>query len=470
MIKPAIVVPISSVVCLTTILLLTGVLFAATTARGQSVAAQLDPGNVVLTQLSNTVGLERYRILYNLNATNRIASGLTVADLNAIIAGMEDQRAQVIRLMARKLQQNLSAADVVALSGQTTGSTRYAILYNLNAANRIASGLTVTDLNAIIAGMEDQRAQVIRLMARKLQPNLSAADVVASGGSARAVPSIGANSQASDQSATSAQPSSGAAAPAQATEAAPRITLVTGHSDAVGVELGRWNGQPAYAPATASNRYKGFLASDSYTYGSAAANPYYWDIHGSNFGEQEGAIQVGPAPSPFGSVIVVRWTPTKIRVKAVASRSYRASTITLRVVTYGGQISPLYRDNAVGLIKSRGFGQCTWEVAYQRLAAGLSIPARAYPAGTAIDHDYVPQRYDVLFWGDKHTAIITSEPVHVVAADGLKTWSFMVTERNARWNEEATTRMSSFKVTGSQIVEGVLSEATKLGTATSYWR
>jgi hypothetical protein len=109
-------------------------------------------------------------------------------------------------------------------------------------------------------------------------------------------------------------------------------------------------------------------------------------------------------------------------------------------------------------------------VAYQRLAAGLSIPARAYPAGTAIDHDYVPQRYDVLFWGDKHTAIITSEPVHVVAADGLKTWSFMVTERNARWNEEATTRMSSFKVTGSQIVEGVLSEATKLGTATSYWR
>ena len=89
----------------------------------------------------------------------------------------------MINLMARMLQPNLTAADVVALSGDTRGSTRYGILHNLKVANRIASGLSVADLNAIIVGMEDQRAKVISLMARMLQPNLSAADIVASGGS-----------------------------------------------------------------------------------------------------------------------------------------------------------------------------------------------------------------------------------------------------------------------------------------------
>jgi hypothetical protein len=148
-------------------------------AMSQTVAPPSDLGRQVTAQLGSTSGAERYRILHNLNAANRIASGLTVADLNAIIAGMEDQRAKVVSLMANKLQPNLSAAEVVALSGQTRGTTRYGILHNLNAANRIASGLTVADLNAIIAGMEDQRAKVISLMARKLQPNLSAADVVA---------------------------------------------------------------------------------------------------------------------------------------------------------------------------------------------------------------------------------------------------------------------------------------------------
>jgi hypothetical protein len=160
-------------------------------ARSQTVGAQTDAGRQVAALLGDTSGAERYRILHNLNAANRIASGLTVADLNVIIAGMEDQRAKVISLMARKLQPNLSAADVVALLGDTHGSTRYTILHNLNAANRVAPELTVADLNAIIVGMEDQREKVISLMARKLQTNLSAADVVASGAIGGTVPTTG---------------------------------------------------------------------------------------------------------------------------------------------------------------------------------------------------------------------------------------------------------------------------------------
>ena len=91
-------------------------------ARSQIVAAQTDAGRQVARQLGATSGAERYGIVHNLNVTNRIASGLRVADLNSIIAGMEDQRAKVISLMARKLQPNLTAADVVALSGDTAAA------------------------------------------------------------------------------------------------------------------------------------------------------------------------------------------------------------------------------------------------------------------------------------------------------------------------------------------------------------
>jgi len=183
---------LQGVVSVLSVSVLAGALCVATTARSQSVGSPLTVGREVLAQLGGTSGAERYRILYSLKAANRIASGLTVNDLNAIIVGMEDRRTRVISLMARDVVPNLSAADVVALSGQTSGSSRYRILYSLKAANRIASGLTVNDLNAIIVGMEDQRTRVISLMARDLVPNLSAADVVASGGTAGTAPAPGA--------------------------------------------------------------------------------------------------------------------------------------------------------------------------------------------------------------------------------------------------------------------------------------
>jgi hypothetical protein len=166
-----------SVVNLLATALIFGAMSGIAPARSQAVAAQTDAGRQIGAQLGATSGAERYGILHTLKVTNRIAPGLTVADLNAIIVGMEDQRAKVINLMARMLQPNLTAADVVALSGETRGNTRYGILHTLKVTNRIAPGLTVADLNAIIVGMEDQRAKVINLMARMLQPNLTAADV-----------------------------------------------------------------------------------------------------------------------------------------------------------------------------------------------------------------------------------------------------------------------------------------------------
>ncbi|MDP2198456.1 MAG: hypothetical protein Q8K01_07725 [Sulfurimicrobium sp.] len=130
-----------------------------------------DAGNAVLAKLGNSSGTMRFDILNALMSHSRVASGLTAADLNAIIVGMEDQRARVVSLMARMLQANLGATEVVALSGQTSGRMRFDILNALMSHSRVASGLTAADLNAIIVGMEDQRARVVSLMARLLQAN-----------------------------------------------------------------------------------------------------------------------------------------------------------------------------------------------------------------------------------------------------------------------------------------------------------
>ena len=127
-------------------------------------------------------GEARYRSLYDLVSQNRVAPNLSVADFNAIVAGMEDQRVRTMSLMARMLVANLGAADVVSLSGQTTGDMRYAILYDLVSQNRVASNLSVADFNAIVAGMEDQRVRTMSLMARMLVANLGAADVVSLSG------------------------------------------------------------------------------------------------------------------------------------------------------------------------------------------------------------------------------------------------------------------------------------------------
>ena len=74
---------------------------------------------------------------------------------------MEDQRGRTISRLGSLIVANLSAADVVSLSGRTTGMDRNNILGSLLSQGRVASGLTQADVNLIIVGMEDQRARTI---------------------------------------------------------------------------------------------------------------------------------------------------------------------------------------------------------------------------------------------------------------------------------------------------------------------
>jgi hypothetical protein len=90
-------------------------------AQNQSITPVPDGGQVISAELGRTSGAARYKILYSLKAADRVATGLTVADLNKIIAGMEDQRVKVVNLMRRDLVPNLTATDVVVASSTDGG-------------------------------------------------------------------------------------------------------------------------------------------------------------------------------------------------------------------------------------------------------------------------------------------------------------------------------------------------------------
>lgn len=266
-----------------------------------------------------------------------------------------------------------------------------------------------------------------------------------------------------------------------ATVPAPVVTSITGYSDGGGVSAGRWTGQPSHAPAWASNRYKGFLASDSFNYGSAASNPYDWDINGSNFGSQ-GTVSISPLPTPFTNVTIVSWTASKIRIKAVAYPGYQSSVIYLKVTTSTGSTSNTFADRAVGIIKSRGCFQCPWLVAKTRLERGLSVPPTAYsttaaiPAVGAADSGYRPAQWDCLTYDRNHVAIITSTPTPVNNPDGSLTLSFTVTESNANWDEAISTSTRTYKLSKANslgkrtVLSGIGTNASTSWVATGYFR
>lgn len=262
----------------------------------------------------------------------------------------------------------------------------------------------------------------------------------------------------------------------------PRVKSITGISDGVGVTAGRWNGQPSYAPKGASNKYVGMLASDCYDYGTKSSNPYYWDINGSGFGSKKGSIDLFPYPTPFESIVIDSWSDTKIRVRVVLARSVSTAGFKLVVNTANGTKSSEFKDTAVSIIKSRGFGQCPYHVANRRLDKGLPIPPRAYSTTGDImsvgssGKAYEPKRWDCLVYGDRHVAIITSTPKKKSNSDGSITYEFTLEEMNAKWDEKVTKSTQSFTVgkadtSGNRkVIKGIGTAASSKWVATGFYR
>jgi hypothetical protein len=236
-----------------------------------------------------------------------------------------------------------------------------------------------------------------------------------------------------------------------------KITGISGHNDKVGVRNGKWTGQPSRAPRTASNAYLDHYVIDSQN------NSYFWTIQGENFGNSVGSVQlfdrnfnvlrdftieISPSNWKSNSIRITVKHKDKQNFQFFRNAYIRVSRLknpppTSNTDSYIWE-TPI---NIVGIIQSRGFGQCTWFVANTRLNQSLRIPPSAYTTtGQINDANYVPALWDCLTYGSSHVAIITSVPTSVTNSDRSTSWKFTVSEMNAKWNESSSTFNAEFRV------------------------
>lgn len=251
----------------------------------------------------------------------------------------------------------------------------------------------------------------------------------------------------------------------------PKISGISGNSDGVGVLNARWTGNPhPNGCANFTNLYLNYYVVDCYNYGSAALNPYYWDINGTSFGTVQGSVSISGM-----SVLVVSWTDTKIRVKPSAGYNFggmSGGTVKITKPNSGGSCTFSITPGIIPILKSRGLGQCTYEVAFRRIGAGKALPPSAYSTSGSINSAYIPQQWDVLFWSFNssgslsHTGIITSAVTSSGTGTG-KTYTFTLTERNAYCDERVTTKICTFKPLTNT---GIYSLGSSTKQAAKYFR
>jgi hypothetical protein len=240
------------------------------------------------------------------------------------------------------------------------------------------------------------------------------------------------------------------------------ITSIGGGTASGFFSNGKWLGN---VPACGQGSYYGYYVINTHEPTNATN---FWTINGSNFGSTQGTV----INSSSGiSLTVISWSNSVIKVRP--SSSYQLdykNNVTVKVNTVGNG-SPSKVINVLGMLQAgRGFGQCTWEAAYQRKAAGRSIPTpSAYSSTGNITGAYVPLRYDVLHWNG-HTGIIVSNPT-LTTAGTTKTYTFTLRERNENCNENSASQTTkTFKVSNGTIVSGIKSNNAGLGNALKYWR
>jgi len=286
----------------------------------------------------------------------------------------------------------------------------------------------------------------------------------------------------------------------------------------------QWQGQPM-PPSPNVGKYYLFYAIDAPVkttpLSALPSNAALWKVHGSGFGSQRGDITFSPASVlntiSASSSNITYWASNGTEVDFIPSSaqgySYQQQTnISISIAGSTPQSLPrparlpgsiAWNSGVIGTIRSRGYGQCTWYVAYVRLNLGLSIPAPAYsdPAIRSIDPNYTPQLWDVLNFGSSHTSIIITTPALTTqfnASDGSTNWTYTFTlgEMNYDWGEAPCTannsciqtkftvkvaktgRKTSSGCSGCIVVlpsgvsgpSGILSKAYKTVSATGYFR
>lgn len=250
------------------------------------------------------------------------------------------------------------------------------------------------------------------------------------------------------------------------------ISSIGGYSAGSSVSGAKWQGQPSGAPRSASNKYLNYYAIDSKSDSS-------WTIKGSGFGSRQGAITFSDSKI---SCKVTSWKDNEIKLTPKVPHSYTYnSSVTLTIYVDNGTTCVFGASKkipVVGLIKTRGYGQCTWYAAYKRLDNGKSIPDSAY--GTkSIGTDYEPKRWDYLSYGSKHVSVITSDISKSESSDKsgnkYKTYKFTVGEMNAKWDEATSSYSATFEVKTDKkgkksVTQTIGSNAGSSFAATGYYR
>lgn len=272
--------------------------------------------------------------------------------------------------------------------------------------------------------------------------------------------------------------------------ATPLLTSITGDSDGLGLENGRWTGQPDFGRLKPkSNAYVGFLAIESQQGSAKPKSGSRLTLNGKNFGTKKGSVQfldnalnVISAPDMTDprrelSLTIESWTDTKVIINVLSRYTFQyIKNGWVRISIDENPPPQSYPGSAMlsvpgfsGMIQSRGFGQCTWFVAKSRLDANRTIPVSAYATTSSIIATYEPQMYDALSY-KTHVGIISSSPKRTLNDGGTTIWTFKVSEMNAATDEAITTSPQTFVVRLGAIVTDIGSKAGDKFKATGYWR
>lgn len=264
------------------------------------------------------------------------------------------------------------------------------------------------------------------------------------------------------------------------------FTNVGGWISPPGISDGKWTGQPDRA-VDANGKwipgsYLNYYAADYY-----AETGSFWTIKGTGFGKP------GTVRSSDANIIIddqktaANWTDIQIRVYIHSTQNFTYNSAVTLTITASDSVQGKKTIPVLSTIKGggRGYGQCTWYVAYRRL--NLS-PQRSIPGGsydqTLIAANYIPQQWDILDFGTLHSSIISSIVTTALNKDGSTTYSFTISEMNAypAWREkESSAPPSQFTVKLKNGIKnivppaglsgsGIISRYSRNSTATGYFR
>ncbi len=249
----------------------------------------------------------------------------------------------------------------------------------------------------------------------------------------------------------------------------PTISSISGYNDGVGVENGTWNGQGA-ACKYAHGNYYGYYAMES----QSTSWLHSWlQIQGTGFGAKPGTVTASD-PNIKLSISESDWSDNSITVFTKVPYTYKAVTgVKLYVKSSSNKTSNPFVMNVMGIIQTRGYGQCTWYVAYERLLHHLPFPnPGAFYAPGSIDYNYHPQQWDCFAYNTEHVSIITSA-VHKKTVGNITTYTFTLGEMNATCNEAFLPyNNATFSVDASKqtYINSIGTNANKTWTATGYYR